>query len=1026
MVTSIERTAYPRFKRQLTPKELTEIYTPNKSEIAFAYATTKGESNILNLVCLLKSFQRLGYFPSVIEIPLKIVNHIRSNLKFSVDTVLGYENRKTMYRHRTAIREYLQVNQFNQTGLHIAIKAVNESATVMDNPADLMNVAIAELVKNRYELPGFNTLNRLVRRVRNVVNQRLFSLVLSRISSDYQERLLDLLERHPLEYQTSFNSLKQLPKSPTRNNINDFIVHLIWLDSLGDVKPILKDITTAKIHHFAAEVRVLDAHEIKDFSLSKRITLILCLIYAAQVTARDSLVEMFLKQMRSINNDATKELELIKKRIQETQEKLVGVLTNVIHVFMEENQLNHEPVSSHPEIEATDSYSSNSPEQILELNLSTELLTNQGISLFHKLNNVFIQDGGAEQLLSECEAMNAYRGNNHLPLIWKFYKNHRRTFFRLVKALEFKSTTNEQSVIEALQFVLDNSHRRGEFLKASIELDFISEQWRKLVVVKRGEKTKLVRRHFEACIFYYLAAELRSGDICVVGSEDYADYREQLLPWSECLPLVDQYCENLGFPNTASFFTLTLKSWLTDTAAAVDAGYPNNHQFIINDEGEPILKKYQRNELSVAAIALIEKIEEQFPERNLIDILRNVDYWTNFTRHFGPLSGSDPKIERATERYLLTTFTYGCNLGPTQAARHMRGIVTAKELAFVNRRHVTVDKLNAALVDIINRYNALNLPSVWGDGKSAAADGTKYELYEENLLSEYHIRYGGYGGIAYHHVSDTYVALFSQFISCGTWEAVHIIEGLLKNSSDIQPDTIHADTHGQSTPVFALAHMLGIKLMPRIRNWKDLNFYRPDKETVYQHIDSLFCETVDWKRIETHWQDILQVVLSIQTGKVSSAILLRKLGNYSRKNRLYQAFQELGQVVRTVFLLQYISDMQLRKEITAVTNIVEAYHKFSKWFFFGGFGVVMKNDPIEQEKVIKYKDLVANAVLFQNVVDLTDILRNLQKQGYLISREDVAVVSPYITAHVKRFGDYLIDMETVPPSLDEVESLVLA
>ncbi|NJM73095.1 MAG: transposase [Scytonema sp. RU_4_4] len=306
----------------------------------------------------------------------------------------------------------------------------------------------------------------------------------------------------------------------------------------------------------------------------------------------------------------------------------------------------------------------------------------------------------------------SYRGNNHLPLIWKFYKNHRRTFFRLVKALEFKSTTNEQSVIEALQFVLENSHRRGEFFKASIELDFISEQWRKLVVVKQGEKTKFVRRHFEACIFYYLAAELRSGDICVVGSEDYADYREQLLPWSECLPLVDQYCENLGFPNNAFEFTKTLKSWLTDTAAAVDAGYPNNHQFIINDEGEPILKKYQRNELSVAAKALIEKIEDSFPERNLIDILRNVDYWTNFTRHFGPLSGSDPKIERATERYLLTTFTYGCNLGPTQAARHMRGIVTAKELAFVNCRHVTVDKLNAALVDIINRYNALNLPSV--------------------------------------------------------------------------------------------------------------------------------------------------------------------------------------------------------------------------------------------------------------------------------------------------------------------------
>ena len=303
-------------------------------------------------------------------------------------------------------------------------------------------------------------------------------------------------------------------------------------------------------------------------------------------------------------------------------------------------------------------------------------------------------------------------------------------------------------------------------------------------------------------------------------------------------------------------------------------------------------------------------------------------------------------------------------MGATQAARHMRGVVTAKELSFVNRRHVSGDKLQKALTDIINRYNVLNLPKIWGDGTTAAADGTKYELYEENLLSEYHIRYGGYGGIAYHHVADSYVALFSHFIPCGTWEAVYIIEGLLKNFSDIQPDTIHGDTQGQSTPVFALSYLLGIKLMPRIRNWKDLNFYRPDKNTVYKHIDSLFKDTIDWGIIETHWQDLLRVVLSIQTGKISSALLLRKLGNYSRKNRLYQAFQELGRVVRTVFLLLYISDIQMRSLITAATNKVESYHGFSKWFGFGGFGIIAHNDPIEQEKIIEYNDLIANAVIF--------------------------------------------------------------
>src|SRR5712691_4125036 len=111
-----------------------------------------------------------------------------------------------------------------------------------------------------------------------------------------------------------------------------------------------------------------------------------------------------------------------------------------------------------------------------------------------------------------------------------------------------------------------------------------------------------------------------------------------------------------------------------------------------------------------------------------------------------------------------------------------------------------------------------------------------------------------------HHVADTYIALFSHFIPCGVWEAIYILEGLLKNTSDIQPTTVHGDTQAQSAPVFGLAHLLGIKLMPRIRNWKDLRFFRPIKEARYKHIDNLFSDTIDWDLIETHWQDLLQVV----------------------------------------------------------------------------------------------------------------------------------------------------------------------
>jgi TnpA family transposase len=349
----------------------------------------------------------------------------------------------------------------------------------------------------------------------------------------------------------------------------------------------------------------------------------------------------------------------------------------------------------------------------------------------------------------------------------------------------------------------------------------------------------------------------------------------------------------------------------------------------------------------------------------------------------------------------------------------MRGIVTPKMLTFVNQRHISLKGLNAALVDIINRYNVMPLTKSWGDGTTAAADGTKYDLYEQNLISEYHIRYGGYGGIAYHHVADTYIALFSHFIPCGTWEAVYIIEGLLKNKSDVQPQIIHADTQGQSTPVFALSYLLGIELMPRIRNWQDLVFYRPEKETVYQHIDPLFKGVINWELIKTHWSDLMRVVLSIESGQISSDMLLRKLGNYSRKNKLYQAFRELGRVIRTIFLLKFISDQKLRQQITDTTNKVEAYNGFSKWFFFGGEMVIASNDPEQQEKIIKYGDLIANAVIFRNVVDLSDVLLQLKKEGFFWEPEDLAALSPYLTSHIKRFGDYLIDLDNIPAALEE-------
>jgi TnpA family transposase len=451
------------------------------------------------------------------------------------------------------------------------------------------------------------------------------------------------------------------------------------------------------------------------------------------------------------------------------------------------------------------------------------------------------------------------------------------------------------------------------------------------------------------------------------------------------------------------------------------------------EDGVPSLKRRRSAGTPEAAEQLAEAVARRMPERSLLSVVAGTAYWLGWHHHFGPAGGSDPKIADPLGRYCMAVFTGGANIGPYEAARHISG-VSARELSMVRNRHIDLKKLNSAIATVVNAFNELDVVKAWGDGTAVAADGTQVETYIDNLLAETSIRYGGVGGIAYHYISDTYVALFSRFIPCGVWEAVHLIEGLLANTSDIQPSTVHADTQGQSAPVFALATLFGFDLMPRIRNFKDLIFFRPNEHLIYPHVDALFGErgrnVIDWKLIERHWQDLMQVAISISEGRLSSATLMRRLRSNSRKNRIYKVFREVGRSVRTVALLRYLADPQLRARITAATNKVESYNGFSHWLAFGNNGVLADNDPVEQEKLIKLNTLLANLVIFHNALDIMDVVRKLVAEGWLITADQLGAMSPYLRGHISRFGAYATDdlkrqPEAFNPVLKEVDFTAL-
>ncbi|MFI1801193.1 Tn3 family transposase [Streptomyces sp. NPDC020379] len=175
--------------------------------------------------------------------------------------------------------------------------------------------------------------------------------------------------------------------------------------------------------------------------------------------------------------------------------------------------------------------------------------------------------------------------------------------------------------------------------------------------------------------------------------------------------------------------------------------------------------------------------------------------------------------------------------------------------------------------------------------------------------------------------------------------------------------------------------------------------------------------------MESQFRHLMRVAVSVREGTIPSSTLLKRLRSGSRKNATCAAFREAGRVIRTVQLLRYLSDAPLRRRVTAATNKVESFNRFSQWIGFGDRGVVADNDPIEQEKAMKFNALLTNAVIFHNALDIAEIVRQLLEEGWEIDPEDLAHISPYPTEHVNRFGEYSthelgIQPEAYDPELD--------
>lgn len=981
-MSNITETAYPQLREEVSEKDLLALFTPSQKERQFVADAYRRATTQALITMQLKVLQRLGYFPMAADIPSVIVRHICKHFGvpvFGVRDLKAYDESGSKSIHHRLLREYAGLKVLGADGSEWLDEQAIKAAQTKQELPDIINVLLEELLHHRFELPGFVTLSRAAARARSRVNDSLQQAIASRLDEHQRERIDSLFRTRSGKSQ--WEQLKREPKQPSVREVASYLTHIEAVRKLADALPTANEMPVSKRTQFVLEARALNVREMAALKPVKRYALAVLLIHAQLQKAVDDVAEIFIRSVRNMHNLARERLKEYQLEHVAQGEALIAQFRDVLTAFEEDGS---------------------DPARVERMRK--------------------ILDEEPSIWIERCDEHMAFAGNNYYPFMLQQYRSKRALLFQCLDAMQLKSSSPDESLLKTVAWMMQFRSSHKEFVRAdagleAVELSWLSERrWRNLIEGVGPNEGLLHRKYLELCVFSHVMEELKSGDLYVQNSDQFDDYRDHLVGWDEFDAEVTDYASMVGLPTDGDALVALLKQQLLEVAQKVDDRFPDNEHVALTENGL-LLRRADRAPPPDGLPELDQAITNSMATTSILDVLTETERWLDLHKQFGPLSGFESKVDDPRKRFLTTLFCYGCNLGPTQTALSVKGL-SRKQVAWLNLHHVTEERLDKAIFKVVNAYNRFALPQFWGTGKSASADGTKWNVYEQNLMSEYHLRYGGYGGIGYYHVSDMYIALFGNFIPCGVYEAVYILDGLVKNESDIQPDTLHGDTQAQSAPVFGLAHLLGIKLMPRIRNIKDLVFYRAEAGVPYKHIQSLFRGTIDWDLLALHYRDMLRVAVSIKLGKITPSMILRRLGTFSRKNKLYFAFRELGRVIRTMFLLNYVNDIELRRSIHAATNKSEEFNNFVKWLFFGGEGIIAENLRHEQRKVIKYSQLVANMVILHNVQWMSRKLKELQAEGFLLGEPVLRGLSPYRTAHINRFGDYTLDLSKPVEPID--------
>ncbi len=397
----------------------------------------------------------------------------------------------------------------------------------------------------------------------------------------------------------------------------------------------------------------------------------------------------------------------------------------------------------------------------------------------------------------------------------------------------------------------------------------------------------------------------------------------------------------------------------------------------------------------------------------LLDVFKEADLRIGFTDAFVTAASREATSrDEVRRRLLLCLYGLGTNAGLKRLAVGPHGF-SYKELLHTWHRYIDAESLRDATRRVVNATLAARDPRIWGDGTTACASDSKhFGAFDQNLMTEWHVRYGGRGVMIYWHVERGSVCIHSRLQRCSSSEVAAMIEGVLRHDTEMEVERQYVDSHGQSEVAFAFCRMLGFQLLPRLKAISSQRLYLPETGSVaaYPNLACILARPIDWSLVEQQYDEFVRYTTAMAERTADPETILRRFTRANVQHPTYKGLAELGKAVKTIFLCRYLGDEALRREIHEGLNVVETWNSANGFIFFGKGGEVASNRLDDQEVFVHALHLLQSCLVYVNTLMLQRVLAEPAWMARM-TPADMRGLTPLLWGHVSPYGTFDLDME---------------